>query len=287
MPYRLVIIGSGSKGNSLFLAGKQTRILIDMGFPQYRVSETLGAHGFKPTDVDALFITHTHGDHVNNTALNFCWRHKITLVAAPENLAVLRAAFGHAMLRLEKAALVRPMPPKGLNLGSLEIRPFLVPHDSSGLCFGYHLTLGHDSPGCSAAPARLGVATDLGHVPPEVCKILSTCDLLVLESNHDAHMLETSGRPQQLISRISGQYGHLSNIQAADLVTRIINDHGPRRLQHIVLSHLSEECNTAALALENMRQTLAPLAADAPTISVADQHTPLLVRDGYPKNALF
>ncbi len=285
VPYRLIMIGSGSKGNSLLVAGERARILIDMGFPQYRVLETLRANNLAPSDLDALFITHTHGDHVNVAAINFCWRHKITLVAARENLAVLHDSFGHPMQRLQKAGLVRVMTPEGLDVGPLGVLPFEVPHDSRGLSFGYQLTLGGG--GASENPVRLGVATDLGFVPPEVYRVLSQCQVLVLESNHDPQMLLASGRPQLLIDRIRGQRGHLSNHQATEMVKRIAAQCRPGHMQHLVLSHLSEECNTAALALESMQGALCDLGRHAPKVSVAEQHQPLVFRDGVRCGSLF
>jgi phosphoribosyl 1,2-cyclic phosphodiesterase len=271
---RLVIFGSGSRGNSLLVANTRARILIDMGFSQRRLAADLAAQKVDPADISALFVTHTHSDHVTDSSLKFCHYHQVPLVSAAENLAVLRRRFRTIFTRLDRAGLIRPLSPRGLHIDGLDVRPFELPHDAEGLTLGFHVTL---SPAPGAAPLRIAAATDLGHVTPEVCRIFCASDVLVLESNHDPQLLAASGRPASLISRITGDRGHLSNLQTAATVAQVLADRPPGSLRHLVLAHLSQECNAPALALAALSRVLAPLGSAAPSLSVAAQDEHLAV----------
>ncbi len=275
MPYRVVSLASGSKGNSLLVSGPRLRLLVDMGLSQRRIVAELAAEGLRPGDLDGIFLTHTHTDHVRDTCLKFCWRHRVPLVGPRENLAVLRRRYRNMADRLDRAGLLRDLPPRGLHVKACRVRPFAVPHDAEGLTLGYHLTLAD-----GGTPFRLAVATDLGEVPGEALRTFARADVLVLEANHDPGMLEASGRPPVLIDRIRGAEGHLANAQAAEAVGRIASRVGPRRLRQIVLAHLSEECNEPALALETVRRHLEPLGAEAPPVRAAAQHRPVEVVAG-------
>lgn len=268
MSCRLVIFGSGSRGNSLLVANGRARILIDMGFSQRRLAADLAAQTIDPADITALFITHTHSDHVTDSALKFCHYSRVPLVSAAENLAVLRRRFRTIFAKLDRAGLVRPLSPRGLHVDGIDVRPFELPHDAEGLTLGFHLTLGS---GPGLVPLRIAAATDLGHVPPEVCRIFGETDVLVLESNHDPALLAASGRPMSLIDRIAGDHGHLSNQQTAAAVAQVLAARPPGSLRHIVLAHLSRECNAPALALGELARVLAPLGQAAPTLSAATQ----------------
>jgi phosphoribosyl 1,2-cyclic phosphodiesterase len=272
--HRVVMIASGSRGNSLLVAGAQSRILIDMGLGQRRMAASLRAEGLEPDDLDAVFVTHTHGDHVGDATVKFCWRNKVPLVAPEENLSILRRRFRAASGRLDRAGLMRKLPRKGHHIDGLDIRPFRVPHDAEGVSLGYHLTLGN---GNGAEPLRIAVATDLGEAPPEVVGALAAANVLILESNHDDTMLAASGRPVYLIDRIAGVEGHLSNDQAADTLEEILACQEPGHLRHVVLAHLSQECNTPELARTAADRVLSPLGDRAPSLLCASQDDPLRI----------
>jgi len=275
VPHPVVIFGSGSRGNSMLVAGPRGRILVDMGFPQRRIVGHLRDEGLEPTDVDALLVTHTHGDHVGDSALKFCWRHRVPLVAARENLAVLRARYRPVMGRLDRAGLTREMPPRGLEIKGLQACPFVVPHDAEGICLGYHVTI--EPAGSGGTPVRVAATTDLGAVPPEVLRRLAEAEIVVLESNHDPEMLAASGRPQPLVDRIAGPLGHLSNGAAAEAVAALLQRAEPGQVHTLVLAHLSRDCNDRSLALRCTRHALKDFDGPRPQVAAADQDEPLTV----------
>jgi phosphoribosyl 1,2-cyclic phosphodiesterase len=119
-------------------------------------------------------------------------------------------------------------------VGDLEVRPFTVPHDAREPV--QYLF--------SDGAFRVGLLTDIGMPTPHVIELLSGCDGLVLECNHDARMLRDSDYPRWLRERIAGPLGHLENGAAAELLAALDRS----RLKHLVAAHLSERNNQPELA---------------------------------------
>ena len=118
----------------------------------------------------------------------------------------------------------------------------------------------------SCGGRSLGLLTDSGYVPEMIKHHLRSCHALVLESNHDLEMLMGSGRPWQLIDRIRGRHGHLSNEQCAEVLAAVAPG---GLLEIVVLAHLSEDCNTPALARNSARSTLQRCGRDTVRVEVA------------------
>ena len=237
-------LASGSLGNALLVASRKARVLVDMGLTQRRLKEALAAVGVEPDQIGGVFVTHTHRDHFSTSAAGFCLRHAIPVYASEENLAGLSDTFP-AFRKLVRGGLARPMDGEAVEVGDVAVEAFDVPHDSPGWCQGFRLSLG---------PARrrrwVTVATDLGHVPDDAMAWFKNATAVVIESNHDPEMLWASNRPTDLIDRIAGPHGHLSNEDAAEAMAEIVGRSRPGRLKDVVLAHLSRDCNTPDLALE-------------------------------------
>src|SRR5215471_14794464 len=105
-------------------------------------------------------------------------------------------------------------------IDGIEVRPFPVPHDAREPVQFV----------CSDGQWRVGVLTDLGMSTRHVEASLSGCHALVLECNHDLDMLANGDYPPSLKDRIAGRYGHLDNVAAAGLLSRL----DASRLQHLV-----------------------------------------------------
>lgn len=242
---RFCSLGSGSGGNATLVEASQgittTRVLVDAGFSERELTRRLARAGCTPADVDALFITHEHGDHVG-CSLGFARRHRIPLVTSRGTWrAVAREDFDPALLRLARCGDVIP-------LGDLELRPFAVPHDANE---PLQLRLGDGA-------LTLGIVTDLGSAPARVAEALARCQALLLECNHDEDLLRSGRYPPMLKRRILGSHGHLSNAAAADLLRRCLH----AGLATVVAAHLSEENNTPELACAALVEAFGGPGAD-------------------------
>jgi phosphoribosyl 1,2-cyclic phosphodiesterase len=228
---RFCSLGSGSTGNATLVeartGGTASRVLIDSGFSLRELATRLGRAGLAVDDLDAVFVTHEHGDHVG-CALSLARRHGVHLW----------------MSRGTWRALGEPELPAGLlhfardqqqiAIGALLLSPFTVTHDALE---PLQLRL-------SDGARHLGVVTDLGSITPHVVDNLQACDALLLECNHDRTLLADSAYPQSLKTRIGGRLGHLPNDLSAQLLAACFHD----RLRHLVAAHLSERNNTPELA---------------------------------------
>ena len=217
------IVGSGSKGNACLIYNKDTLIQIDMGLPLKSVKKELDHLGKTVNDIQALFITHEHTDHIVGIPL---YHDRVDLYAGEGTYA--------------SANQVEPFIP--LEVGSMTIVPFPTSHDATNP-MGYLI----EEEGC-----RLGYVTDTGYLSDEALALIKDCDYYYFESNHDLKMLMDSARPAVLKKRIHSKHGHLSNIDSAIYMAELI---GPRT-KAIYLAHLSEECNTPEIALSSYHKTL-------------------------------
>jgi len=237
-------LASGSLGNALLVASAKARVLVDMGLSQRGLRAGLREAGVAPGDVGAVLLTHTHRDHFSAAAVSFCLAHHTPVYSTQENLEHLSATLT-GFRRLGGAGLAREIDGGPVEIGDLAVEAFDVPHDSEGGCLGFRLSVG--------GPRRrrvVAVATDLGHVPTDTVEAFIDADAVVLESNHDPDMLRESGRPWDLIERIAGDFGHLSNESCADALVEIVGRSHPGRVKAVVLAHLSRDCNTPELALD-------------------------------------
>jgi len=245
---RLASLGSGSRGNATLVESGDLCLLIDCGLPTSRIRAGLERLGRRLEDLTAIAVTHEHSDHV----------------AGVERLA--RRLGLTVWMSGGTAAGVGELPGISVNLFSshqpfhlsgVTLHPFPVPHDAREPT-QFVIDDGR---------SRLGVLTDLGSVTPHVVEMLADCDALFLECNHDPDMLRLGDYPPALKRRVGGDWGHLSNQQAADLLARL--DHA--RLRCVVAAHLSEKNNHPDLAFAALHEVL----GDIDRLRVADQETGL------------
>ncbi|HUF75578.1 MAG TPA: MBL fold metallo-hydrolase, partial [Longimicrobiales bacterium] len=226
---RVAVLGSGSAGNSVLVCAGDTRILVDAGFSARSLAERLGRLDVDPTSIDAIVITHEHGDHTRGMGV-FARRHGTPL----HMTRATRAACSTLLTGDERVTEYTPGRP--FAVGPLRIEPFLTVHDAAD---PVGVAVVDESSG-----VRLGVATDLGRPTAQIRHALAGCDLLILEANHDEVLLHTGPYPVSVKRRIASSHGHLSNQAAARLATELLHP----RLAGVVLAHLSFECNRPILA---------------------------------------
>jgi len=228
---RVTVLGSGSRGNSVLIESQDTTILVDAGFNPRALTKRLALAGKRPEDVQALLLTHEHTDHACG-AVAACkrWNWPLhatagTLSNLPDATTLVGASMSVAILNC------------AFSIGGLSVIATPVPHDASEAAA---LVITDRSSGC-----RVGIATDLGHVPESLPNYFDRLDVLVVESNHDEQMLANGPYPWMLKRRIGSSLGHLSNRQAAAFIAQCAH----KGLRAVVLAHLSETNNTPDVAV--------------------------------------
>ncbi|MDY0006007.1 MAG: MBL fold metallo-hydrolase [Spongiibacteraceae bacterium] len=218
---RFASLGSGSRGNATLVEADDSCVLVDCGFSLRETVRRLALLGRAPEDLTAILVTHEHGDHLRGVA-TLARRYGLPVYATPGT------ARGETIAELTTLCPVDLR--QSFAVGALDVLPVAVPHDAREPCQYVFRHRGR----------TLGVLTDLGCVTPQVQDSYRQCDALMLECNHDVAMLATGPYPAFLKRRVGGDFGHLNNLQAAGLLAALEQ----ARLQHLVLSHISEKNNT-------------------------------------------
>lgn len=227
MTIRFSSLGSGSKGNATLVESQNSLLMIDCGFTIKETCQRLTQLGRSPEDINAILVTHEHGDHIKGVGP---FARKFNIPVHMSHGTAQSTALGK-LPNLSLINLHRPF-----RVGDIDIIPVAVPHDAREPCqFIFR-----------QANLSLGLLTDLGGITPHIVESFNQCDGLMLECNHDSHMLATGPYHQSLKLRVGGRWGHLNNAQASDFLARIET----KSLQHLVICHISQQNNTEALAKE-------------------------------------
>lgn len=272
----MTVLASGSKGNCTVISSSQTRLLVDAGLSCRETFKRMKAAGEEIESLDAIVVTHEHQDHVQGLAVTArklgipvyfteathrAWmrwmtpRKRLTYAEWMEQQKAAVAAGKEPVSAGEEAQdaaeeeIAEAKPKKdpcalpgveyfkaGANfeIGDIAITPYTVPHDAVdpvGFVFGME-------------GIKVGIATDLGYVPPNVHLHLKKCDVLMLESNHDVDMLRDGPYPWSVKQRVMSRVGHLSNDAAAEFLENSYDG----RASFVILAHLSESNNMPELA---------------------------------------
>ena len=261
----LKIFGSSSSGNCSLIRCSEGALLIDCGFPLSHIAENLASEHLRWSDLTALLLTHTHGDHIQPAVVRRLWELNIPVAAPPKVLqSMVKMNFHNHRV---PANLLRPMSRYGDRIGPFDIRAFPVPHDSRGGCSAYRVRVG-----TGKSRRQFAFATDLASVPDGLAEAFTDSDVIAVESNHDLAMLEGSERPESLKRRIR-ERGHLSNSMCGRFVREILET-SRRPPQTIALLHLSRDCNRPELARTSLLDAIVGLCPDTPRIHCADPFVP-------------
>lgn len=254
MPLRFTVLASGSSGNASLVEADGFGVLIDAGLGPRLLSSRLAAFGASWNRIQAVLLTHTHHDHWNERTIAHLTRRRIPLYCHPNHHETL-STFCPSFAGLKDEHLVHGYEAEQevILTPGLRCRPFPVRHDS-GATFGFRF---ENSEEIADPAVVLAYAADLGSWTAELVHHLADVDLLALEFNHDEEMEKQSGRAPELIARVLGEEGHLSNAQAAELLREVLLRSEPGRLEHVVQLHLSRHCNLPALAAQAARAVLA------------------------------
>ncbi|MEQ8517354.1 MAG: MBL fold metallo-hydrolase [Chromatocurvus sp.] len=224
---RFASLGSGSKGNATLVQSGDTLLMVDCGFSLKETRRRLRRLQVDPAAITAILVTHEHSDHISGVGV------LARALGIPVYLTHGTARSG----RLGACdTVVMFNAGESFSLGSIEVRSVVVPHDAREPC--QYLFSGN---GC-----RVGVLTDLGSITPHVVDAYRGCHGLLLEFNHCSDLLAEGPYPPSLKSRVGGDWGHLSNRQACELLTQIATDD----LRQLAIAHISEQ-NNARDAVES------------------------------------
>lgn len=232
---QVCVLASGSRGNAVFISDGATTVLVDAGLSGIEIQRRLGARGLADRRIDAIVVTHEHNDHIQGVGV-LSRRFKIPVYVSSPTLAAAAAPMGKVFAQHSFVC------GRAFAVGRLAFHPFATSHDAADPA-GFVI-------GCGGI--KIGIATDLGIATGLVRTHLQTCDLLVLEANHDPLMLEQGPYPWPLKQRIKGRSGHLSNQDSRCLLQDLRHD----GLRHVVLAHLSEINNTPEMAVAEVSQAL-------------------------------
>lgn len=243
-------LASGSKGNSIFVGSKRTKILIDGGISAKATKERLAEIGVDISEIDAIIITHDHSDHIMGLKV-LSSRYGIPILANHETAKGIVNQF-HDCPKFKIFSTG-----ENFEFGDMEIHPFSIQHD----------TLDPVGFTIETEGKKLGFCADLGFATTLVQNKLKNCDYLYLEANHQPSMVHASARPMVYKQRVLSRTGHLSNEACGQLLCEVAHP----GLKHVHLAHLSSECNTPETALNVVAEQLLMRGIQL-NISVALQH---------------
>jgi phosphoribosyl 1,2-cyclic phosphodiesterase len=232
---RFAVLGSGSKGNCLYVESGGTAILIDAGFSGKEITRRLAQIDRRPEQVTAILLTHEHNDHIAGAGV-LSRSLSIPVYANHGTALGGEAKMGRLHAWREFASGDR------FEFAGLHLHSFAISHDASDPV-GFVASDGH---------CQIACCTDTGYATNLIRARLTGCQALVLEFNHDPDMLKNGPYPLELQQRIRSRRGHLANAKAGELLRELVHD----RLRYVLTAHLSETNNAPELALAAARQAL-------------------------------
>ncbi|MDD2933305.1 MAG: MBL fold metallo-hydrolase [Methylotenera sp.] len=246
---RFASLGSGSAGNALVVEVKQTRLMLDCGFSVKETTSRLARLNLTPDDITGIVITHEHDDHAGG-AFKLAAKYQIPVWLTYGTLKMVT----RYMPNQHDLQLNVIDSHTAVAIADIEVQPYPVPHDA------------REPIQCvfTEGNLKLGVLTDVGRGTPHIEDQLNGCNALMLECNHDANMLQNGPYGWTLKKRVGGDLGHLENLDAANLLSKLDNS----KLQHIVAAHLSAKNNTPLLAKSALAKVL---GCEPDWVGVADQ----------------
>lgn len=255
---RLCSIASGSSGNCIYVGTDATHILVDVGISGKRTEAGLNTLGLTCRDIDGIFITHEHIDHISGLGV-LSRKYGIPIFATKGTIAAIKETKSVGAIDED---LFQPISAdEKLIVKDMTLNPMQISHDAAEPV-AYRISHGNK---------KVAIITDLGTYNDYTVECLKGMDALLLEANHDVNMLQVGPYPYYLKQRILGNRGHLSNELSGRLLSELLHD----KMQAVVLGHLSKENNLPELAYETVRLEITMAdneykAADFP-ISVAQR----------------
>ena len=250
---------SGSSGNSIFVGSEKAKILIDAGLPGKKIDEALKSIGQKAEELDGIFITHEHSDHIKGVGI-ISRKYDIPIYAPANTWQAMEKNLGkikeHNIKIMDKRSIV--------SIKDLDIKSFNIPHDAAAPV-GYTINIGNK---------QASVATDFGIFTKEIWDNIKDSEVILLESNHDVSMVEYGPYPYSLKRRILSEIGHLSNEDCGRAIVNILKAGIGKKIS---LGHLSNTNNHPDLAYQTVVDVLTANGVNVGSdviLSMANRHNP-------------
>ncbi|WP_068268212.1 MBL fold metallo-hydrolase [Caviibacter abscessus] len=247
---KISVLGSGSAGNCSFIEVGGKKILVDVGYSLKKIEEKLEVINQKIEEIDAIFVTHDHSDHIKAFG-TISRKYDIPLYVHEDSIKKVYKKLGK--VNMDNVNLLND---RKVFLDNILVENFDVMHDSAHN-LGYSFYYKNE---------KLSYVTDIGKITNIVKKACIDSDFLAFESNYDMDMLLNGSYHWNLKNRVKSNVGHISNEEATKFLTSIANN----RLKKIILLHLSGENNTPDLAYNELRPKIdkrisIELSSQAPT----------------------
>lgn len=233
---RLCSIASGSSGNCIYVGSSDTHLLVDTGISKKRIEEGLLELGIQGEELSGILITHEHADHIQGLGV-LSRRYAIPIYATKGTLEGIKSC--QKLGKMPDDLYREVVSDEFFTIGDLRIKPFAISHDANEPT-GFRIEKDEKA---------VAIATDLGVYNDYIVDNLKNLNAIVLEANHDVHMVEVGPYPYHLKRRVLGPRGHLSNELSGRLLCNILHD----ELKYIMLGHLSKENNYVELAYETVK----------------------------------
>ena len=237
---RICSIASGSSGNCIYVGSDATHLLVDVGISGKRTEAGLKELDLSMRDIDGVFITHEHADHVAGLGV-LGRKYNMPIYATKGTIEAIKRNSSLGEIPEELFMLVSA--DEKIIIKDLVCNPMKISHDAAEPV-AYRISHGKK---------KVGIITDLGTYDDYTVESLKGMDALLLEANHDVNLLQVGPYPYHLKKRILGERGHLSNEMAGQLLCSLLHE----KLQAVILGHLSKENNLPELAYEAVRVEVA------------------------------
>lgn len=233
---RVSVLGSGSKGNAIFLETDSIKLLIDAGFSGKKIEELLKSIGENIEEIEGILITHEHSDHIQGAGI-ISRKYNIPIYITKESYESCSLKIGK--ISNENLYFLE----EEFYFNTTKIITFDVMHDAERT-IGFRIE--------ESSGSKIGIATDLGYIDNTVREAFKNVNVMIIESNYDYHKLMECEYPWDLKARVKGRNGHLSNNDCA----RFVKEMSHKNLKKVFLAHISKDSNNPKIALETVLDEL-------------------------------
>lgn len=241
------VLASGSEGNVTYIETQNHKILFDLGTNVKYIKERLSELSVLIEDIDYVFITHVHDDHVK-ALKGFIKKYHPKICVSSIMYSELEVLKEYDNIQLyENLVELTDAKVEILKTShdTTDARSFIIRSENKSIVY----------------------MTDTGYINKKYFRQLYNNEVYLFESNHDIEMLLNGPYPKWLKDRVMGPKGHLSNKDSSIYLAKLVGD----KTKKIILTHLSHKNNTEEKAIETIKETFKEYDVNFNDISCAKQ----------------